>query len=447
MKKTHFIIQFACISVALAAILLQSFTHIVKMKPLKGFDKEAPTPIALNFKTYYNGTYQDYLTEHAKRNTGFREFFIRNYNQLIYTCFRKSTNLHVKEGRQHELYLKMYLNEVTGQTLKKEYSSVEEAMADAQNNVKETLRLIDTLQRHDTKFLFIFAPSKTGVYPENMPKYYREHIADFSLEEYYIELFKENNIPHIDFLNYFRSIKDDAPYPLYTRTGTHWAEWTIPFVADSILRKLESVTDYTLPGIQVVDENLTTDYSVQDRELEISMNLLFPLNKPALPRPVFTLTNTENANHPNLLVVGDSYFVQLKESSFVDAFHQWDYWMYNKDSYSSRPYYEGKQLKWMFDADEVLEDADIVLAVFTNAFIYDFMGGFTQSAQDLLEKGTMGEQEVLLKIMEMIKADAKWYQAIVQQAQERGISVEENLQRNAKYVMDNNKRKKEQMNH
>ena len=39
-----------------------------------------------------------------------------------------------------------------------------------------------------------------------MPQKYQEQISDFSLEEYYIELFEENDIPHIDFLSYFKDI-------------------------------------------------------------------------------------------------------------------------------------------------------------------------------------------------------------------------------------------------
>lgn len=445
-KQGSYIIQFICIVAVLVAILVQGYHPFVEMKPLYQTETPKDWNIQLNFKNYLDGSYQRYMTGKAKRMTGFREFFIRNYNQVVYSCFGKSTNTNIKQGRKQELYLTMYLNEITGQRLKREYAGIEEAKADAQKNVEATLRLIDTLQSHGTRFLFVFAPSKTGVYPEYMPKYYRDHISDFSLEEYYIELFKQHDIPHIDFLSYFRSIKADAPYPLYTRTGTHWAEWTIPFVADTILRKLEEVADCKLPKVKVVDDNFTTDYSKQDIELETTMNLPFPLDKPALPRPVCTLTDTLGTDKPNLLVVGDSYFVQLKESVFTDAFRHWDYWMYNKDSYSSRKYFDSRQLEWMFDAAEVLEDADIVMAVFTNVFMYDYMAGFTQSAQELFAKGTMGDQEALLLTMEMIKADAKWYQAVVEQAKERGISVEENLRRNAKYTIETNKKKKEQTN-
>ena len=42
--------------------------------------------------------------------------------------------------------------------------------------------------------------------------------------------------------------------------------------------------------------------------------------------------------------------------------------------------------------------------------------------------------------MESIKNDPQWYGSIQQQAKERGISVEENLRRNAVYVYQTQKK-------
>ena len=67
------------------------------------------------------------------------------------------------------------------------------------------------------------------------------------------------------------------------------------------------------------------------------------------------------------------------------------------------------------------------------------MSGFTQTAQELFQKGVTGEQEALEIIMRRIMDDPKWMQAVEQQAQERGISVEENLIKNAKYILENEK--------
>ena len=406
------------------------------MKPLQGFDKEEQPPVQLNFKAYFDGSYQNYLTEHAKRNTGFREFFIRSYNQVAYSCFGKITNENIVEGRDHELYLKMYLDDITGKMLQAKGMDVEGAKTTAQKNVQETLRLIDTLKQHGTVFLFVFAPSKTGVYPDKMPKHYRDNISDFSLQEYYIDLFKENDIPHIDFLNYFRTIKDTVTYPLYTRTGTHWAQSTMPKVVDSMLRKIETVSGLSLSSVQVDSLNLTTDYPIMDAELEKNCNLLFPFPKPALPNPAFSLIDTIGKERPNLLIIGDSYSNQLIKSCFGDAFNQWDLWIYNLDLYSSRSHLNGTPLKSFPKAAETLNNADIVLAVFTTPMFYNYMFGFPETAHNLYEKSAFDAEESLQATIMMIKANLDWMRAIEEQAKQKGITTEENLIINARYVLE-----------
>ncbi len=439
-RPVCYTIQFASILVVLLAVLLQGLTHAVNTKPLHGYTDELDT-VPLRFSTYYDGTFQDFLTDYAKENTGFREFLIRNYNQIAYTCFNKITNDNVVCGKNKELYLKMYLEEITGERLLVFYPDVEAAKAEARSNVEATLRLIDTLHRHGTEFLFVFAPSKTAVYPEFMPTTYQRQIADFSLEEYYIQLFKEHGIPHIDFLNYFKSLKDHFPYPLYARTGTHWSEASIPMVADTLLRTLEDLTGYQLPSIEYLDPNPTSDYSVQDGELEGQLNLLFPIEKPALPRPVFTLTDTVGKDRPNLLVIGDSYFIQLRNSCFVEAFHQWDYWKYNRDIASSNQAYNGREVKYLIEAPKVLKEADIVMAVFTAPCFYQYMYGFPESAMELYARDPDDLETTLRLVMQEISDNPGWMQAVERQAKERGLSTEENLRRNAMYVITERKKK------
>ena len=431
----------------LAAIALQGFTSVVKMKPLSPYTSNIVVEKQdLNFKTYWNGSYQDYLAHYARQKTGFREFFSRCYNQIAYSCFGKIANENVYKGSHHELYLKGALDDITGKLLVRDYGTIEKAMADAQKNVEETLTLIDSLRQHGTQFLFVFCPTKTAVYPENMPEAFKDSVSDFSLAEYYIDLFKENNIPHIDFYNHFKTIKDSFPYPLYTQTGSHWSEATIPFVADSILRKLEAVTGYRLPAINVIDPNLSRDYSDQDGELETHIDLLLPLCKPKVSRPIFALSDTLGKDRPNLLVIGDGYFTPLQGSCFVNAFNRWDFWLYNQTSISSRPELNWKYLNQLYGTAETLKEADIVIALYTSNYLLNYMSGFTQSALELYENGGTREQEAISAIMESIKNDPQWFSTIEQQAQERGISVEENLKQNAAYVyqMQKNEQKNNQ---
>ena len=437
MEKKHHLIQFVCIAFVFVVLLLQGLTHWVKVKPLKGYENAEEQPVALNFDTYWDGTYQEYLTDHARRNTGFREFFIRSYNQMAYSCFRIITNDNVVEGADRELFLKMYLDDLTGRSLSAHYDDVAEAKADARKNVMETLRLIDTLQAHGTQFLFLFAPTKPAVYPEKVPQPYCDQVSEFSLEEYYLELFKEYGIPHIDFLNYFKAVRDTSAYPLYTRTGTHWARFTLPWVADTVYRKLESLTEYHFPKVKVIDNNLTKRYTSMDLELEGNMNLLFPYPKPELPVPIMVLTDTLESDRPNLLVIGDSYGNLLTSrnppSVFTQAFHNWDFWIYNQKIYSSRERYNWHQLNREFQAWRVLEEADIVLAVFTAPMYYNFMFEFPRTAQELYAKGYFNEEEALDIVTEIILRDSLWYSQVERQAEIRNITIEEALEINAKY--------------
>ena len=405
------------------------------IKPLEGYTTTTDKP-ELTRASFASGDYQSDIEQFISENFGFREFFIRLYNQYSYSLFRKINNDNITEGKDRELFLNMYLDDITGQTLWDYYPSIEDAKAAARKNVQETQRLIDTLKQFDIDFLFIFAPSKTAVYPEKMPQRYLEQMSNFSLEEYYIELFKENDIPHIDFLNYFKAIKDTVAYPLYTRTGTHWAESTIPFVSDSILHRIEDITGYDLAEIRYVDQHLTKKYSYLDSELEASMNLLFPYPKPALPQPVVELSDTLTKDRPNLLVVGDSYANQLVYSTFGKAFNNWDWWAYNRDIHSSRERFKWRRLKEEFDAVTVLQEADIVMAVFTAPMFYDYMFEFPRTAQELLDKGYFNEEEAMETVIKMIQDDPQWYEGVVKQAEERNITIEESLTMNARYWLD-----------
>ena len=436
-EPQHHIIQFVSIIAMLSVIVLQGITGVVKMRPLSPYiDNTVVTKQNLSFNTYLDGSYQDYLAQNAWKKTGFREFFSRCYNQVAFTFFGKSANKNIFKGSNHELYLIANLNDITGKLLLEQYGSIENAKANVRKNVEKTLTLIDTLRQHGTKFLFVFCPTKTAVYPENMPKPFKDNISDFSLVDYYVQLFKENDIPHIDFYNYFISIKDSFPYPLYTQTGSHWASSTIPFVCDSILRKMEAISSFHLPSIEYISPNLSHNYSGQDGELEQHIDLLMPLCKPNVPQPVFALQDTVGKDRPNLLVIGDGYFVSLENTCFLDAFKSWNYWKYNEDIISSNPTYNWQKVRYLPEAHQMLEEADIVMAMFTSNYLFDYMCGFTKTAQDLFQKGITTEQEAIERIMQHIKDNPEWMKAIEQQAKERGITTEENLRLNAIYVVN-----------
>jgi hypothetical protein len=443
MKNKAFLIQFVILTVACVAILVQGFTHWVPLK-LAGFVGQ-PEKVQLNWKTYSEGKYQDYLSDYAKQKGGFREPCIRAYNQCLYSLFKKTTNDNIVFGENGELYLEMYLHEVTGKTLKDCYGSEDYFKSRARKDIEKTLVLIDSLRRHNTAFLFVEAPSKTWVYPEYMPQPYRDSIMPFCVQDYYTQLFEENGIPHIDFLSYFKSLKGKTEYPLYSPYGTHWAESTIPFVADSILRKIESLIGQEMPHIVCLDENLQTRYSKQDGELEDLMNLMFPLRKPALPQPIMALSDT-TLRKPNLLVIADSYFIQLQESAFADCFNRCDYWKYNDEVITKDIEFKGKVSEYL-EAYKTIDEADLIMVINTAPYAYNYMFGFCETANlAFLDHDHQRMEKLIEETIERIKGSTEWYESIRRQAEEEHWDLDSLLRGHARYAiwMDEKQRQEQQ---
>ena len=151
------------------------------------------------------------------------------------------------------------------------------------------------------------------------------------------------------------------------------------------------------------------------------------------------MTDTIGKEKPNLLAIADSYFVAFEKCAFLKAFNSWCYFKYNEDIVSSEKKYNWKKVKYFPDTYQILEDADIVMAVFTAPMLYTYMFDFPQTAFDLYAHQQLNTEERIQLKMEAIRDNAEWYEAIVKQAKERGLTVEENLRRNAVYVIEKEK--------
>lgn len=433
-KLSTYTVLFVLIMVTLCLPLAQHVTGLFKMKPLEGFT--APVePVRLNVKTLRNGSYQDYAQRYLQQNFGFRNFYIRSYNQLMYSCFRQTTNQNVIVGENGEFYLKQYTDVYTGKKLQETYGTVDSARAAMRHNVEETCRIIDSLRRFGTDVIVVLAPSKPLIYPEYLPKEIRQAHCPFSIQEEYAELYAQAGIEHINFLPIFRRLKQESSYPVYTRFGTHWAYATMPFVADTILQKIAAVKHYPMPHVVYGDSNFSYRYKGSDRELEGQLNLLFPLRHGKIPMPSYSLQDDRIFRKPNLLVVGDSYFTQLRNTGFMEAFSQVDYWKYNEEAFSSIPARNGKVT--LLNRYEIITQADVILFVFTDMHAYDYLFGFLKMAERTLEDGPDHDpQKSIRKIEKSIKASPEWYEKVRKQAEEKGVGLEECLWGNAEWVYE-----------
>jgi len=441
-EKTYKRLFLVIMGLMLLPVILQ-VTHIPPIRKLAGYT-EPIEKVKPSLGSIMDGNYQNYLDEAAAANFGGRGFFIRYYNQLMYSVFHKTTNDNIIIGKNGEMFLKQYTDDVSGITLKKKFGSVDSAKLAAHQNVIKTLELIDSLKAHDIAFLVVLAPSKPAIYPEWLPDSIRPD--NFVLQKEYAALFEKYGIPHIDFIKIFNTLKPSEKYPLYTKYGTHWSNGTMPFVADTLLRSMEGLLNRPLPHIQLIDSNITRRYSRPDKELESTCNLLFPLRHPKMPWPKYALCDIpRNYQKPNLLVIADSYYTLLEVSPFSEAFGNVDYWKYNETSISKIP--ERQNQIAYINRYEALTDADVVMVMFTTMFAYDYMFGFVETALKTFEEGDVYDrseyvEEQINHIIERIKNDPEWLGSVEKQAKREHITLEEALRKNAEYVYEMDFKKK-----
>ncbi len=433
MKKRIYHIIFAVIMIVLLLPVVQEVAGF-KFWPLNGY-VEPVMPVKLTFKSYRDFSFQNYCKQAAKEHLGFKSFFVRTYNQVLHTLFHESSNQTLIRGKAGHYYLKQYTDDVTGVTLREKFGSVDSARRVARENVLETLRLIDSLKRYDTPLLIVLAPSKTAIYPEYLPNSLQRKIEPFSLQEEYGRLYREYNIPHLDFLPIFREMKQRSAYPLYTRYGTHWNAGTLPFVCDTLLRRIAEVGNFNLPRIQYLDSNISKNYRLgADRELEKTANVLFWMRREPIPNPTYRLTPGEGYDKPKLLIVADSYYTMLQSSCFQEAFEVVDYWKYHEEGISTLA--ERNEQVPLLDRRKIITEADIVVVMFTSMFAYDHLFGFPRTTlRDLQTNEPFDLEAEIQKQVARIQADPKWMEYIKSQAAERNISVEENLIDNARYIL------------
>ena len=102
--------------------------------------------------------------------------------------------------------------------------------------------------------------------------------------------------------------------------------------------------------------------------------------------------------------------------------------------YSSRNYW-GEPYADIYDAPKVLQEADVVMAIFTAPMLYKYMYDFPEKAFTMINTPDIE----VLGIMEYIRREPEWMEKVVEQAEKRGITIEENLRINAEYYIDQTK--------
>ena len=334
MKKPRIrydIILFALLMVFLFVPIIQEWGGVFPVKPLKGVFEPTPKP-ALTFDNYKSNTYQTQIEKYVSEHFGLREPVIRLYNQYVWTAFNKTYCHFIVPGKDGYLYYALAVNEHYGLELPKHYKSNDEAMKDADAELRQMNKLRHVLKDYGIEFVAFIAPDKPEVYPEYLPR--RDaNDTTIHLTDYFSRRMDEIGFPYINMTDWFVSMRDTASFPLFPKTDSHW-RYSAIYGYDSLFRFINALDgEVKFPNIHIGPPvAYESDKPEGDEE---TLNLIFPIRGGKTKyKSDITVDEDSTQRKPKVLFIGDSFIWSME--AFLPArklMADREVWFYNNTAY------------------------------------------------------------------------------------------------------------------
>jgi len=330
-KIKYGLILFVLLMVFLFVPIIQEWTGLFPVKPLKGVFEPTPKP-ELTFDNYKTNTYQTQIEKYVSEHFGLREPVIRLYNQYVWTAFNKTYCHFIVPGKKGYLYYALAVNEHYGLELPKHYKSNKEAMKDADAELRQMNKLRHVLKDYGIELVAFIAPDKPEVYPEYLPR--RDaNDTTIHLTDYFSRRMDETGFPYINMTDWFVSMRDTASFPLFPKTDSHW-RYSAIYGYDSLFRFINTLDgEVKFPNIHIGPPvAYESDKLEGDEE---TLNLIFPIRGGKTKyKSDITVEADSTQRKPKVLFVGDSFIWSLGE--FMPAkeiMADREVWFYNNTAY------------------------------------------------------------------------------------------------------------------
>ncbi|NLA25211.1 MAG: hypothetical protein GX879_09625, partial [Bacteroidales bacterium] len=290
-------ILFFLVLLLLITPFLQNNLNIFEIEPLKG-DIDEVQEVNFSFNEWFDANYQNQQETYLNESFGFRNSLVRLHNQLRFSLFKNANARGIVVGIDNYLYELPYINA---------YYGIDFIGEDSIKKRMQQLKYVqDTLEKLDKNIILIFAAGKASFYPEYIPEKYRVE-KKINNYEVYTKYAHELGIAHIDFNKWFIENKNISPYPLFPQYGIHWSNYSMFYVADSIISYIEDLRNINMRHLYW-DEIKFDQAKKGDYDIAEGMNLLYylPSYEMAYPK-VFVEIDTGQVK-PRIVSVADSFY-------------------------------------------------------------------------------------------------------------------------------------------
>lgn len=410
--------------------LLQKELKLFPEQPLQG-DFYSKSDTALSAKGWLDAQYQIQKEAYINENFGFRPFFIRLNNQLLFSFFNQSKAHGVVVGKENYLFGVDYI---------KSYMGTDFIGEEKIKKTVDDLSLInDELKKQNKELLIIITPNKCYYYPEYLPKHYNRE-GDKTNYKFYTKHLRENNIPFIDFHSWIVNQRKQSRTQLIPKTGIHWSNYAAVLAADSTIKYLRKKTNTDLVDFSIEKTEQTPVARNPDQDIENGSNLLFEIAKPDFIYPVIKVDNTVRKKLKTF-IVSDSYYWNWNNSG-VDTIIFKDPMMgyYINDVYDVKAGLTKAHVS-KYGFKNLVSKSDLIILMVTEGKLQSLPAEFSSATKNALFGYQVNESKkakFIQKVAAKIKNDKTWYEDVSRKASAQNISVEQMILIDAEYVVRQN---------
>ncbi len=430
-QKQHIILRIL-LGLTILLLFLPLIQHSIgfpNVKKLKGAIEKVDYQ-SFTYADWFSGKYSKETDHYFNNNFGIRSDFVRLDNQIAYSLFDEVRAQNVIIGKENYLYEKNYIDAYTG----KDY--IGEASITTIVNDLKTIQ--DSLQGLQKELLIILAPGKATFFPEYIPDEFGSKSDTSNYHSFALKL-KEQNVNHIDFNAWFLAQKGKKDYPLFPKTGIHWSHYGMILGMDSIVHKIEELTQTDLPDIETTDIEYVDERRRIDDDIEQALNIFkkLPNYKMAYPQIQF---NKKGKDRLKLVSIADSFFWEMFNVGVTDSiFLEGQFWYYFNTVYPD----EYKQSTSISDLNllKSIESTDVFMMMATEGNLAHFPWGADNEFLKIFQKkysfdARKNYKKRIEKMKEEIRSNKDWMQYIQQKAKDKNIEVDSMLTLDAIYMIN-----------
>ncbi|PLX06143.1 MAG: hypothetical protein C0596_16800 [Marinilabiliales bacterium] len=406
--------------------IAQRFWKLTNEGPLHGQTPFSNYP-TFHLKDWNSGEYQKLVELFLKGNFGFRNTLLRWNNSFDYLVFNKANAQKVIVGKDSHLFFDYNIERYLG------IERQDTMVTDSLFVLTDSLR--NCLKTRGIEFLYVIAPSNAYYYSDKFPSQYNRVEKKENDYDYYLKKFDEYDIEYVDFNKWFLEIKDTVSIDLFPTHGTHYTYFSAVWVADSLLKYMETLKDIDIPEVVMQDVYIDTMENYE-HDLENLLNIGHSLENENVYHYNLSF-NQEGKTKPKVLVVGDSfYWAIINQVIPRNCFSNVYYWFYNEKVYPES--FTATKAPNEVDLDSLFTDLDYIV-VYSSATLllaYDYKGFIGDMFNYLSGNYTKVVRDERLQYwINAIKNNPDWLNSVKNKARDLNIQIEEQIQNEAEWMV------------